>query len=101
MENFDMFVLYTIMWKRRWHRKRQNMWVHMINIKRPDFEICGHLYQDLPEDEEKFHGFFKTNNGQLYHLSQLVGDEIQQQNTNYRRAITPEERLVIFLRHVL
>jgi len=37
---------------------------------------------------------------QFYRLSQLVGEEIQKQNTNKRRAITPEERLVIFLRYV-
>jgi len=73
------------------------MWVHAINIKRPDFEIFSHLYPDLLEDEETFHGFFFRMNIELfYRLSQLVGEEIQKQNTNYRRAITPEERLVIF-----
>jgi len=35
---------------------------------------------------------------QFYRLSQLVGDEIQKQNTNYKKAITTEERLVVFLR---
>jgi len=34
---------------------------------------------------------------QFFRLSQLVGEETQKQNTNYNRAITPEERLVIFL----
>jgi len=24
MENFNMLVLHTIMWRRRWHRKRWN-----------------------------------------------------------------------------
>ena len=38
---------------------------------------------------------------QFYRLSQLVGEEIQKQNINYRRAIAPEERLAIFLRYVL
>ena len=47
-----------IMWRRRWRRKRRNMWVHPINIKRPDFEIFSHLYPDLLEVEEKFHGVF-------------------------------------------
>jgi len=91
-----MFVLHTIMWRRRWHRKRQNMWVHPINIKRPEFGIFSHLYRDLLEDEEKFHGFFRMNIKQFYCLSQLVAEEIQKQNTNYRRAITPEEQLANF-----
>jgi hypothetical protein len=76
-----MFVLHTIMWRRRWHRKRQNMWVHQINIKRPEFEIFSHLYRDLLEDKEKFHGFFRTNVEQFYRLSQLVGQEIRKQNS--------------------
>jgi hypothetical protein len=45
------------------------MWVHPINIKRPDFEIFSHLYPDLLEDEEKFHGFFRMNIEQFYRLS--------------------------------
>jgi hypothetical protein len=96
MENFNMLVLHTIMWSGRWHHKRQNMWVHLINIERPEFAIFSHLYQDLLEDEENFHGFLRLNIEQFYHLSQLVAEEIHKQNTNYRRAITPEERLAIF-----
>ena len=40
--------------------------------------------------------FFRMNIEQFYRLSQLVGEEIRKQNTNYRRAIKPEERLAIF-----
>jgi hypothetical protein len=58
--------------------------------KRPEFGIFSHLYWDLLEDEEKFHGFFRMNIEQFYHLPQLVAEEIRKQNTNYRRAITPE-----------
>jgi len=49
------------------------------------------------EDEEKFHGsfFFRMNIKQFYRLSQLVAEEIRKQNTNYRRAISPEERLAV------
>jgi len=35
------------------------MWEHPINIKRPEFRIFSHLYLDLLEDEEKFHGFLE------------------------------------------
>jgi len=53
-----MPVLPMIMWRRRWRCKRRNMWVHPINIKRPEFGIFCHLYWNMLEDEEKFHGFF-------------------------------------------
>jgi len=95
MENFNLLVLHAIVWRRRWRHKRRNMWVRPINIKRPEFGIFSHLYPDLLEDEEKFHGLFRMNIEQFYCLSQLVGEEIRKQNTNYRRAITPEERLEI------
>jgi len=36
------------------------------------------------------------NIDQFYRLSQLVGKAIRKQNTNYSRAILPEERLAIF-----
>jgi len=72
-----------------------------INIKGPEFRIFSHLYPDLLEDEEKFNGFFRMNIEQFYRLSQLVAEDIRKQNTNYRRAILPEERLAICLRYVL
>ena len=65
------------------------MWVHPINVKRPELRIFSHLHRDLLEDEEEFHGFFKINIEQFYHLSQLVGEEIRKQNANYRRVIKP------------
>jgi hypothetical protein len=100
MENFNMLVLHTIMWRRRWRRKRRNICVHPINIRRPEFGIFSHIYPDLLEDEQKFNGFFRMNIEQFYRLSQLVGEEIRKLNNNYRRAISPEV-FAIFLRHVL
>ena len=76
MENFNMLVFPTIMWRKRRCRKRRDMWVHPINIKRPEFGIFCHLYRNMLEDKEKFHGFFRMNIEQFYRLSQLVGGEI-------------------------
>jgi hypothetical protein len=87
MENVNMLVSHTIVWRRWWCRKRRNMWVHQINIKRPKFGIFCHLYRSMLEDEEKFHEFFRMNIEQFYCLSQLVGEEIRKQNANYGRVI--------------
>jgi hypothetical protein len=35
------------------------MWVHPINIKRPELGIFSHWYPDLLEDEDAFHGFLE------------------------------------------
>jgi hypothetical protein len=64
--------------------------------KKTGFGIFCHLYWNMLEDEEKFNGFFRMNIEQLYRLSQLVGGDIQKQNTHYRRAISPEQQLAIF-----
>ena len=96
MENFNMLVLHTIMWRMIWRRKRRNMWVHPINIKRPEYGIFCHIYRNMLEDEEKFHDFFRMNIEQFYRLSQLTGEEIRKQSTKYRRAISLDERLAIF-----
>ena len=46
--------------------------MHPINIERPEFGIFRHLYPDLLEDEEKFHGLFRMKIEQFYRLSQLA-----------------------------
>jgi hypothetical protein len=56
--------------------------VHPINIRRPEFGISNHFYPDLLEDEENCHGFSRMNTEQFYCLSQLMGEEIRNQNTN-------------------
>jgi hypothetical protein len=45
--------------------------------------IAFFFYWNILEDDEKFHGFFRMNIKQFNHLSQLVGEEIRKQNTNY------------------
>ena len=54
-------------------------------IKKTRIRNVLHLYQNMLKDEEKSHGFFRMNIEQFYRLSQLVGEEIRKQNTNYRR----------------
>ena len=78
------------------------MWAHPVNIERPEFGAFSHLCRGLFEDKRNFVAFFfGLKIEQFYRLSQLVGAEILKQNTNYRRAITSEERLANFLRYAL
>jgi len=64
--------------------------------KKTRIRIFSYLHRDQLENEEKFYGFFRMNIEQFYRLSQSVGEEIRKQNANYRRAISPEERLAFF-----
>jgi hypothetical protein len=45
--------------------------------------------------KRNFVALFRMNVEKFYRLSQLVAEEIRKQNTKYRRAISPEERLAI------
>ena len=96
MENFNMFDLHTIMWRRRRRHKKRNMCVHPMNIKRTYFEIFSHLYPDLLEDEEKFRRFFRMNIEQFYRLSQLVGEEIKNKTQTIGGRLNLKKDLQIF-----
>jgi hypothetical protein len=74
MENFNMRVLHTVMWRRRWRRKRRNLWVHPINIKRPEIgKIPGGtastwhdivtIIQVAPRCNEKVHTSSESTRG--------------------------------------
>jgi len=73
------------------------MWVHPINIKRPEFGIFSHLTWICSMMKRILMAISRMNIEQFYCLSQLVEEKIRKQNTSNRRAISPEERLVIFL----
>jgi len=65
--------------------------MQQINIKRPEFGILTSCTGICSRMKRNFMGFCRMNIEQFYRLSQLVGQEIQKQNTNYKRAISPEE----------
>ena len=76
--------------------RRPRFWVHNINLKR---QACGefhHLFPDLLADEEKFFKYFRLSAGKFYELVQIL--PLQKQDTNCRRAISPEERLAVTLK---
>jgi len=68
-----------------------------LKLRDQNSEYLATCVQICSRMEKNFMGFFRMNIEQFYCLSQLVGEEIRKQNTKYRRAILPEERLAIFL----
>ncbi|CAH2006973.1 unnamed protein product [Acanthoscelides obtectus] len=49
-------------------------------------------------DEQRFYVYFRMTPGCFDEILNLVKDEIRKSDTNYREAISPEERLAITLR---
>lgn len=73
-------------------------WVHPINVKR---ETCGEfhlLFPDLKQDEQRFQSYFRMLPQTFYAILDLITVDLQKQETNYRKPVSPEERLALTLR---
>ena len=66
-----------------------------------DREIYGeyhHLAKDLKNYPRKFKGYYRMTNETFEYLLQLVGPAIRKETTNFKKPISPAERLTITLR---
>lgn len=73
---------------------RREQWVHPINLKR---DIRGFI-DELRADPSKFYNYCRMKIATFDYILDLIKNKIEKQNTNYRKSISPEERLFITLR---
>jgi hypothetical protein len=79
-------------------RKTGSFWVHSMcktRMVRGDFHS---LYPDLLEDEAKFFEYFRMTYGEFMALLNKLGHSLSRENTSFREAVEPEERLALCLR---
>ena len=69
-------------------------WVHEINVERKDFGEFHTLMPELQQDEKLF--YMPTEC--FDEILSLIKEDITKMDTNYREAISAEERLAITLR---
>ena len=100
MDTTFLLLLENPLIKRRLAKKRR-FWTHNINRSRERFGEFFHLYKSLQEDSERFYRYFRMNESTFSYILKKVERRIQKQNTNFRKAISPIEKLVITLRYVL
>jgi len=72
--------------------------VHNIRSRRESFGEFHNLLDDLLKDEERFWRYFRMSSGTFKYILELIHTSIKKQNTNFRRSINPEERLMVTLR---
>ena len=72
--------------------------VHPINQGREVFGEYHHLFQEIKDDEEKFFPYVRMKKRTFNIILDAIGPYIEKKTTNFRRPISPEERLVIALR---
>lgn len=83
----------------RQNRKRcRHIWVHpMLKNRKIESEFFT-LHKELMDDETKFYQYYRMSKDQFrYLLDKIIGD-ITKNNTTFREAISPIEKLAVCLR---
>ncbi|XP_067006617.2 uncharacterized protein [Anabrus simplex] len=79
-------------------RKRQ--WVHETNLRREEKGEYHNLVRELNAHPERFQMYFRLNKEEFNYLHNLIKDEIVGQNTQFREAISTEQKLAVCLRYL-
>lgn len=90
------YVVLNILTKKKRNRKT---WVRKLLMERRE---CGgpKIMRDLSTDEEGFKHFTRLSYSDFENILSLVGGKICKKDTNFRKAITPTERLLVTLRYL-
>lgn len=78
-------------------KKKRKWWTHPYitkNTNRRAFITA----QELKKDEKKFQSYYRMSRHLFVELVKTVQPYIQRKDTNYRKSISVEERLLITLR---
>jgi hypothetical protein len=91
----DVVVAYMHLQRRR--QKRRRYWVHPYNVRNIKHSSAV-VSRELSQHEEKFRGFYRMSPDSLQFLERVVSAQLQSQDTNFRLAIPPIEKLLITIR---
>lgn len=91
----QLLLLYWLGKKRQY--RRQNYWVHGTFKRRERFGEYHHLVDEILNDEDKRMSYLRMRPSTFRVLLEIVGPAIEKRTTNFRRRISPRERLVITL----
>ena len=78
--------------------KRKRFSVHTMLKKRKIEGEYWTLYRELMDDEDKFFQYFRLSQYQFNQLLHKIEVVITKQNTSFKEAITPKEKLAVCLR---
>lgn len=78
--------------------KKKRIWVHPDLINRRNEGAFYTLLPQLMDDEKKFYEYLHMNIDTFEMILKEIKDDIQKEDTTFRKAITPREKLVVCLR---
>lgn len=92
----ELIIIAAAYYRKKQRSNSKRFWINPYFEKRLS---CGsyNVMKDM-EDEEKFRSFYRMKRETFQELVKLVGPAIKKKDTNYRRAVCVEERLLITLR---
>ena len=91
-------LLWLWLRRRRKEKRQHRHWIHPIFKSRNTRGEFHHLFRDVSQDEEKFKEYLRMEQTTFDLLLSLCKCSLQKQDTNFREAISPKERLVVTLR---
>jgi len=77
---------------------RRKLWVHDINMKRKEKGEFHNLIKELEEHPNRYEKYFRMTKDEFNFLHDLIRGDIKTRNTQFREAITTEEKLAVCLR---
>ncbi|XP_067009911.2 uncharacterized protein [Anabrus simplex] len=83
------------------NRKRRLFWIRDIGSRRKIHGEFHHLIQELNGSDEEFKSYFRLSQEQFHELLSVIEGDIKKKCTNWRKSITPKERLAICLRYLV
>ncbi|XP_073446531.1 uncharacterized protein [Dendrobates tinctorius] len=84
--------------RQRRRQRRRHLWIHPIVEFREFRGVYHTLYSELQANPEKFTDYTRMSQQSFMYLLGRVQDVIRRQDTQLRRAIPPEQRLLVRLR---
>ncbi|KAL2092787.1 hypothetical protein ACEWY4_012585 [Coilia grayii] len=92
-------TIIAVLLYQRWKRRRR-YWVHPINLARWQYGEYHRLIMELRLHDDLFQRYFRLSRELFDELLARVGPRIARENTHFRQAIGPAQRLAICLRYL-
>lgn len=95
----DVIVAWQYLRRRLKRKKKQrSFWIHPLFVDNILHSPASVTTEQLTLNPEKFKEFYRMSQESFNLLLEMVGPRIEKQDTHYREAIAPRERLLITLR---
>jgi len=93
----DVVAVYWWLQQNERNRKKRRYWVHPYNVRNIKHSSAV-VSRELAQHAEKFKEMYRMSPDTFHLLEQIVSATLQKQDTNFRLAVSPAEKLLITIR---